>query len=887
MKKKTKKICLGLLVPAISIPVVAICSYNSGISYINKNNDHHNSIYGNEDIKYLFNNKYYDSLDNITNELVNNNQYINSKLYYGNAKDAIFDHETKRVNVNQLREMDNSKISSAYLNAFGAHEQDFNKAKKSFVNEGLVKYKYQDTNGKLHSSFSEAKREILKGVKVDEAVFNKVIDNNGKEYKINPLNEDDINLMKSLAIKGAKANWNNPNHPFGIKPMIKEGENFTTLKNKDSLLGQMFSNQTVDNLFKTFYEGTNEIKGLKQIYNEAINLIKKETKFKANVEFKYVKGKENYVYAPDLSFDIIEKDLDTSNIKINRVNGPIKNNKKVTSIDFSNVSYNELNDFNVFLGQEYWNKPLSNNSKVTHSFQSAGGGHIADNMHFNKFLNKHSFGIYTNGHVGLDLWENDVFTGTNVGILYNKTWHNAQLYFDVKFSLQDEKQFISNLDNEVFKNLKQKFANDNSMASEAEKNLNNELIKNLVPLFREKVNFSDYFNLKYSNHQGIKSIKSLDNIFSDIVAKLISDESKNNFLTGFIKQIKKIYDNNVYIADINFDHKYNISHFLTYNNAPIFQITPSILLGEMKIDKNYIFYSWYLSNTIFNSNPTNPNFNYGNFKNISNFSSVDGQDIIFEKQFALIEMKDGYFKIPEEIKEYQGQLNNMASEPLKGNQNGIYYALNSYNQNLNYLNKKYSNNLPEEIKNKLINNTEKIRENILVLRNKRNNNLTIESYFSKFISLLYDFNESLFSKETLIYDKNTLQTSIEASNSIDPAKVIVIYDLSGNVVNPGISISDDLVMQTTSDAMYDSERTILDNIYRTLIVKKDPNKVFYKNNDGTHTLLDYQSNFIFTLSYNKKEHNFLTYNDAWLYLRDIISLDAQKVNIKGDKNEIN
>ncbi|MGL5521785.1 MAG: hypothetical protein ACRDAW_00755, partial [Metamycoplasmataceae bacterium] len=81
----------------------------------------------------------------------------------------------------------------------------------------------------------------------------------------------------------------------------------------------------------------------------------------------------------------------------------------------------------------------------------------------------------------------------------------------------------------------------------------------------------------------------------------------------------------------------------------------------------------------------------------------------------------------------------------------------------------------------------------------------------------------------MIYDENTLDTSIETSNKIDPAKVIVIYDLSGNIINPGISIGDDLVMQTTSDAMYDSERTILDNIYRTLIVKKDPNKVFYKN----------------------------------------------------------
>ena len=107
----------------------------------------------------------------------------------------------------------------------------------------------------------------------------------------------------------------------------------------------------------------------------------------------------------------------------------------------------------------------------------------------------------------------------------------------------------------------------------------------------------------------------------------------------------------------------------------------------------------------------------------------------------------------------------------------------------------------------------------------------------------------------MIYDKVTLKSSIEANTSIEPAKVIVIYDLSGNIINPGIEINDDLIMQTTSDAMYDSERTILDNIYRTLIIKKDSNKIFYKNEDDTYTLLDYQTNFIYQLYSNKKRTN--------------------------------
>ncbi len=120
----------------------------------------------------------------------------------------------------------------------------------------------------------------------------------------------------------------------------------------------------------------------------------------------------------------------------------------------------------------------------------------------------------------------------------------------------------------------------------------------------------------------------------------------------------------------------------------------------------------------------------------------------------------------------------------------------------------------------------------------------------------------------------------ETSNQINPAKVIIIYDLFGNIINPGIQLSDDLAMETTSDAMYDSEQTILDNIYRTLIVKNDPNKIYYKNDNETYTLLNFETNFIYELGYNNKTHYFLTYKDAWLYLRDIIKLESQRVSVK-------
>ena len=73
---------------------------------------------------------------------------------------------------------------------------------------------------------------------------------------------------------------------------------------------------------------------------------------------------------------------------------------------------------------------------------------------------------------------------------------------------------------------------------------------------------------------------------------------------------------------------------------------------------------------------------------------------------------------------------------------------------------------------------------------------------------------------------------------MEPAKVIVVYDLYENIINPGINLVDGTLTGSTSDVLYDSEKTILDNIYRTLIVKKDVNQIFYKNDD--EILLNYK-----------------------------------------------
>ena len=876
MKNKIKKLSLGLLAPTLLAPVAVLASCNLGIDSL-KNNNSNNLIDANGNIKYLFNGRYYDSLDDITNQLVNNNSYINSDLFYGNAKDAIFDHETNRLNINQLKKFDNSKISSAYLNAFGGHEQDFNKAKKSFVNEGLVKYKYQDTQGKLHSSFSEAKRAILDGVKVDEAVFYKVVDisDNNKEYKINPLNPDDINLMKKIAINSTKKNIDEKTpSEFGIKPMIKDANgDFNALTSTTSLLSQMFS-QTIGGAYNGFY------KKLITAYDSAIKEVMESTKFNANVKFNYESSK---------SPDLLKYDIKTLGGDLNVV--PAYSDNRLSLLSFNDVSFEQLNDFDVFLDRTTWNKwlPSSTESKKSKVQLSTKTGYpfdnkIADTLTFTNFI-KDSFQLFSTGYDGD--WD---VAGINTQILEKGTWNNSQLHFDVNFSIQEEGDFFVKLRRTILDNILPELSTNIANVNNEEQDIERALNKSLVDVFMDtnfkvkdehgdetininKKNFENVIYNKYNKdiNKNLREIKSLELVLSDM--KNLISRQDNLLRTNSMPLLFDVYNND------------NIDYFLTYNQVPIFKTKERIKL-EPLTDSNYerAFYSLYLENSIFDTYNLNE-LNYDKFKNISNFVSEDGNKISNKALLINPEITDGYFTIPGS--EYQGMLNDKFGDAPRGYSNNFYYALNSYNKNLKYLNKKYSNKLPSHINKKLIDGT-----NLLILRNENtssvdNSKAILDTYYGEFISLTYDFNESLANNNTLIYDKVTLKSSIEANTRIDPAKVIVIYDLSGNIINPGIQISDDLIMQTTSDAMYDSERTILDNIYRTLIVKKDPNKIFYKNENDTYTLLDYQTNFIYQLEYNKKIHYFLTYHDAWLYLREIASLEAQKVNIKGERNESN
>ena len=218
----------------------------------------------------------------------------------------------------------------------------------------------------------------------------------------------------------------------------------------------------------------------------------------------------------------------------------------------------------------------------------------------------------------------------------------------------------------------------------------------------------------------------------------------------------------------------------------------------------------------------------------------------------------------------------------KAYQNGIWYAMDAYNENLeNYINK---NNITD-ITQSLIKDFLVDPNNFLVLRPNIENSKSSYSqfeqmYYANYLGLENGFNESIKDIENkLIFNKNDLDAAKNRANSIKPSKIVILYNIAGEVMNPGVKLDDDFVLSTTSDAIYDLENNILDNVLRTLIIEKSQDHFYYENDDGSYSLIKNETNFVFNLTWENKHYYFATFKDATNYLYEIIKNKTIKVGI--------
>ena len=105
------------------------------------------------------------------------------------------------------------------------------------------------------------------------------------------------------------------------------------------------------------------------------------------------------------------------------------------------------------------------------------------------------------------------------------------------------------------------------------------------------------------------------------------------------------------------------------------------------------------------------------------------------------------------------------------------------------------------------------------------------------------------------------------------------FSIQKKIMNPGVVLDDDFVINTTSDALFDSRKNVLDNIIRSLIIEKSQDYFYYENDDGTYSLIKNETNFVFDLMWENKHYHFATFKDVTNYLYEIIKNKAIKVGI--------
>ncbi|MDE6289780.1 MAG: hypothetical protein K2L64_03365, partial [Ureaplasma sp.] len=133
----------------------------------------------------------------------------------------------------------------------------------------------------------------------------------------------------------------------------------------------------------------------------------------------------------------------------------------------------------------------------------------------------------------------------------------------------------------------------------------------------------------------------------------------------------------------------------------------------------------------------------------------------------------------------------------------------------------------------------------------------------------------------LYSDRLTLSLAIDKTQTTSPATVVILRDSRGRIVNPGVTVTKDEQTLITSDAVFDSKQTILQNFYRQKVIPKSENIVYY-DDGGKYTPLENKVNQIYFLNIKEnvvdnsqdqtsnkevtKTIYFLSYKDCWNYV---------------------
>ncbi len=866
-----------------------------------------------------------------------------SRLYYQNLKSIIFDQTTKKVDISKLRPFDwqnpHDRISPAWINALGQHVRSYDEAKNSFINLGLVRNFYADTCGKLYLTYEEAEAVNKKGVKFDEIAYYEVEDSaNNKTVQINPLNKEDIAVFKKIAFDNI--NNININNYFDFD-LFKETnqskstdiKSFASLDEKNEIFG--LSNKELNDILSDIISNSmkewimnlrvdvhlsllNHNGTLSQNYSftssnsnwvESIHSDTGTTWNGINKRrdglFKQIKIKDLGIFNSFLDLDtMLNRDLKKDNIYV------YMGEQRVGWLDQIRSKY-----IDITLNKDLWagldNAPTQDIIVNIH----CEGEDLSDRPGADVDILYPGTRDGAELYFGVQIQENDYFIKEEINNEYitklnTKTLFNTDDIEKQSIFQKITKEYIDNSDK--FKKYSDEMKNDlkniidliNNDTTTIEVDNNGVIEKQSVrdEAFNKIMMSSKFSETFYSIYikESMKSIHHDDKKdykgFNSSSVTFFNPDKISSFIYNFTNEINNFTYLNSCLTNYILNTKLNnYSQVIKYKNMPIFSIdliakNPNVLniynsnLTILEQLKEFYRINFNSSKIIKVDNISNYNWNVNldqatYFYDLNNTITNIETDTSTNRKIFSIDQSTQYVPIGWEMTTKDSKIK------IK---DGIYGALNAYNNNiLSLTNIEYSTY--SNYVNGHANNNNVINANdILVLKEYDKSNDLVknqEAIYGKYLRG-YSFSETLFNPS---FASKTINDNKLVLNAITedelrkkmmyalPSKITIIFDISGKIRNPGVN--SDGIIDTSNPAIYDSEQNIINNLMWTTIVEKDPHKSFYREDDGTYTLIDNTVNAIYPLYWNGKTNYFASYEDAKNYLLELIKLEAIKVLI--------
>ncbi len=871
-----------------------------------------------------------------------------SHLYFYDLKSIIFDQTTKKVDISKLRPFDwqnpHDRISPAWINALGQHVRSYDEAKNSFINLGLVRNFYADTCGKLYLTYEEAEAVNKKGVKFDEIAYYEVEDSaNNKTVQINPLNKEDIAVFKKIAFDNINNININNYFDFDLFKEVNQAKStdiksFASLNEKNEIFG--LSNKELNDILSDIISNSMREWIMNLRVDVHLSLLNHNGTLSQN--YSFTSSNSNWV-------ESIASDTGTTWNGINQRRDGLFKQIKIKDLGIFN-SFLEENAF--YSQNDLENNMIQINTYeqlvgIFNQRRSKWADITLSKKLWEGLNNAPTEDIVVN--LQCEGWDESWKPGLDVDILRHGSNNGAQLYFGVQIQKNDyfvkekiNNQYITklntktlfntnNIEQSIFQKITKDYIDKSTTLRKYSDEVKNDL-KQIIDLINNDTTTTEIDNNGVIEKQSVRDeafnkvvlnnelLKTFYTIYVKESMKGIHHSDKNdsdkNEYEAFNKKSQTFFNpDNISLFEYNFTNEIsnftylnncltnyilntklnNYSQVIKYKNMPIFSIdliakNPNVLniynsnLTILEQLKEFYRINFNSPKIIKVDNISNYNWNVNldqstYFYDLNNAITNVETDSSTNRKIFSVDRSSQYIPIGWEMTTKDSKIK------IK---DGIYGALNAYNNNILSLNNIEYSTYSDYVNGHANNNNVISANDILVLKEYDKDNDLVknqEAIYGKYLRG-YSFSETLFNPS---FASKTINDNKLVLNAITedelrkkmmyalPSKITIIFDISGKIRNPGVN--SDGIIDTSNPAIYDSEQNIINNLMWTTIVEKDPHKSFYLEDDGTYTLIDNTVNAIYPLYWNGKTNYFASYEDAKNYLLELIKLEAIKVLI--------